>query len=655
MSQLEHGDALGASYRLTAPIGSGAAGDVWAVEPSGGGAHLAAKILQAEHVNDPALVERFVRERSVLLDLRHENIVRVRDLVVEGSTLAIVMELLPGGSVRELLDANGPLAPSTALHICAQTLRALAVAHRKDITHRDIKPDNVLLTEPWSPSEPSTTVRVTDFGIASVIGEKNRQTTGLIGTPQYMAPELISHGRSTPAGDVYSTGIMLYELLAGRTPFAGPGTEFTVAYRHVTTAPPELDVPSSLWALLTSLLDKDPRKRPSSADAAAMLTSLAQEVSDAPPLAPAAVPPTFSELERPHTMIRSDLMRRPEAPPEYRSELSHETPLLGETEQLTMLRPMPSRHPDPLPAPSGATDATDVRGRFTRKSLLLGATGLVLLLGLGVGLVALFGGGEAQAQEAAKNPVQATQQDAVLPTGLTTSRTAEFDPDTGEIELEVTFVAQKAPLTGPFLQAVPGTTSHACPAVTWDGVSGARHRPSMTGLPVECGWQLDGIRVPANGRATVTARFSGTVADADALSTWLGRAASLTSDAITDPEIVSTAYPVQRVQNVVVSVPPRAVSQTPLAVSVLPVWPSGTDALNPLFTSPTTGEPSRMLQQIAGDDPVQLADACSGAVAVAPDGFTVTALSVTRDCRLRASVGNFTSLESTPFSITTRE
>lgn len=656
MAELQHGDALGASYRLAARIGSGAAGDVWTVDSLAGGPQLAAKILKQEHASDTGLVERFVRERSVLLGLRHENIVEVRDLVVEGSTLAIVMEFVPGGSLRDLLEGAGTLPAAEALTLGAQVFRALAAAHQQQVTHRDIKPDNVLLSAPWGPGQVGT-VRVTDFGIASVVSDRNRQTTGLLGTPQYMAPELISHGQTTPAADIYSAGVMLYELLAGRTPFAGPGTDFTVAYRHVTSHPPQLDLPDPLWAALAQLLAKDPRDRPSAAEAAAKLSGLADRYRTLPRLAPSTEVDAFEEIERPATMLRSDLVPGSGAPQEYVSAVAAEAPELGDAGQHTVLRPMPRREPLVIPeAPASETP----RGRFpwlTKKVILLGATGIILLGGLGVGLAIAFGGGTAEAAPVSEDLVQASQQDMVLPTGLSTARKAEFSPETGQVSLEITYAAQKAPLSGEFFQAVPPIEAgDPCPAVVWDAATGRKHQASTTGLKAECGWNLDGIEIPQNGQVTVTGAFTGTVADAAALDEWLGTAVSATDDVLTAQESISTAYPAQRLRDVSVKVPSRTVSQTPLEVTLLPVWPSGVDELNPLFKSPATGAPSQMLRSIVGDDdPVRFADGCSSAVSVAPDGVTVTALTVTSDCRLRASVGNFTSLESNPFSITTRE
>ncbi|SQA16970.1 serine/threonine-protein kinase [Streptococcus agalactiae] len=193
MAAIESGAALGASYRLVRRLGAGAAGEVWLAESLRGPETFAAKILKAEHAHDPTIVERFVRERSVLLGLRHSNVVAVRDLVVEGETLAIVMDYVPGGSLRDILDARGTLRPAEVLRAISQVFAGLAAAHAKQITHRDVKPDNVLLAS----GEILDGVQIADFGIAAVLDERNRTTTGLVGTPQYMAPELISQGQVT--------------------------------------------------------------------------------------------------------------------------------------------------------------------------------------------------------------------------------------------------------------------------------------------------------------------------------------------------------------------------------------------------------------------------------------------------------------------------
>ena len=160
----------------------------------------------------------------------------------------------------------------------------------------------------------------------------------------------------------------------------------------------------------------------------------------------------------------------------------------------------------------------------------------------------------------------------------------------------------------------------------------------------------------ANGQVTVSATLPGSVADQAELNEWLDQAATSTTEALHNPESSSTAYPVQRLQDIQVETPSRTVSQTPLPITLIPVWPSGADELNPLYQSPSSGSPSQMLQDVAGgENGVRFSDNCAGAVGVSSDGLTVTALSVTPECRIHASVGNFTSLQSSPLSITTRD
>lgn len=653
MTTLRSGDPLGASYRLGDPIGAGAAGEVWTALPAAGGEVLAAKILRAEHAGDPRLVERFVRERSVLLGLQHENVVGIRDLVVEGGTLAILMEYVEGGSLRDLLDTAGPLPPTDALDICAQVLRALAAAHAGGVTHRDIKPDNVLLTRPWRPGDRAT-IRVSDFGIADVLDGPGRTTTGVLGTPEYLAPELIAQGRIEPAGDVYAAGILLYELLAGRTPFSGPGTEFSVAYRHVTSTPPTLPVPDSLADALDRLLAKNPSERPAAADAAAALDRLAREHSGAPALPRAIDPETFAKSERQATVLRRDDSSSRELPAEVIVPVQGRAPALGEPESPTVVRRLHVSAPPRIPAPP-PTAGPKRPAWLTRRVVVLAAVATVVLLGAGI-WIALAVAGARPHDPGSTERLTATQQDQPLPTGLGTSREATFDPATDRVTLKLTLSAQKAPLNGDFFTSIPPVSDDSpCPKVEWEGASGAPHQGSVTGITGPCGWSLSGIEVPAEGEVTVTGSFSGSPKDAATLNAWLGRAADETNATITDPVAVSTAYPAQRIRGVQVRVPSRAVSQTPLSVVLIPMWPGGADELNPLFKSPSTGEASQMLTDIAGaTDPVRFDDGCSGALAVAKDGTTVTVLTVASDCRLRASVGNFTGLESNAFSVTTR-
>ena len=657
MSTPQPGDALGASYRLIEHLGAGAVGDVWLAESTTDGQQFAAKLLKPEHAHSTDVVERFIRERSVLIGLRHANIVAVRDLVVEGATLAIVMDYIPGGTLRELVAAQGPLPAVEALLLVAQIFDALAEAHRQHVTHRDIKPDNVLLSETSQPGQ-DTTVRVADFGIASVVSARQRQTSGILGTPKYMAPEIISHGHTTSAADVYSTGVLLYELLSGRAPFDGPGTDFTVAYRHVTVLPPELEVPRELWRAVNELLAKDPRDRPTAAEAAATMRRLAEKFHDLPALPPAAVVEEFTEIERPQTVLRSDLLQETQMSPEIESSLAQQAPHLGSAPQHTVLRPMPvQKTPEPVDLEETEESSDEKLSWFTKKNILLGASGLVLLVAMVFGGIWLFTGDD-DTSVASEDVVQASQQEPALPTGLSVARQAQYDPEAEQITVEITYAAQHAPLAGQFLEVLPATDpeSSSCPPVTWDGVTAKQHSSSSTGLRAECGWQLDDVEIPANGQLVVTATLPGSVTDQEELNEWLAGAADATNTALHNPDSSSTAYPPQRLQDIRVETPSRTVSQTPLPITLVPVWPNGVDELNPLYQSPSSGSPSQMLQNIAGgEDGIRFSDSCAGAVAISSDGLTVTALSVTSECRLHASVGNFTSLESSPFSITTRD
>ncbi|MFJ3032783.1 protein kinase [Curtobacterium pusillum] len=664
MAQYGQGEPLGASYRLAALLGTGATGEVWQVDHTATAERYAAKLLRAELAADPDIVERFVRERSVLLGLQHPSIVRVRDLVVEGDRLAIVMDLVPGGSVRDLLEASSTLPPADALTITAETLDALAAAHGQDVTHRDVKPDNVLLASPFT-SGATGDVRVTDFGIASVVAERERKTTGLLGTPQYMAPESISHGRSGPAADVYGAGVMLYELLAGRTPFAGPGTDFAVAYRHVTSTPPRLDVPDALWTALDRLLAKDPAARPTASEAAATLRRLARTLADAPALAPVTDPDAFDEVARPATVVRGSLAAdtTPVPPSEPVPDAAGPVPELGTASSSTVIRPMARPVAAPAAEPGPQRAARMRRPDWlTNRAVAFGALGVVLVAALVVGGVVWLPGAlrKSPGQQSTAQAASAYQQDRPLPTGLTTTRKATIDADSGAVDLTITYAAQGAALSGALLEVLPGARpGAACPTVRWQAgpVSAARNQPSLTGVDTACSWSLTGAHIDAGEDVSVQARVRvPSVTDGASLQEWLDAVGSATTAAVTDHSVTGTAFPVQRLQGIDVRTPDRTVSQTTLPVTLVPVWPSGVDELNPLYRSPATGAASQMLQDVAGGESgVRFSDGCSGALAVSSDGLVVTALSVAPTCTVRATVGAFTNLESSPFSITTRD
>ena len=658
---MEFSEALGASYRLGKRVGRGASGEVWQATDLRTGETVAAKILRAEHASDPALVERFVRERSILIGLRHPNIVAVRDLVVEGDRLAIVMDYVGGGSLRDVLDRQSNLPPQTAVETTAAVFRALAAAHQQRVLHRDIKPDNVLLHPEWLVGNPDA-CRVTDFGIARMITDRPRVSTGLLGTPEYMAPELISTGDAGMPGDVYAAGVLLYELLAGRTPFAGPGTDFTIAYRHVSAEVPALDLPDQLSELLLRLLDKRPQNRPAAADAAATLAAMRPRLDGLPALEPASAPEDFVQTERPATAVRG-LRQAPEddgddVRPHPPQELGP-IPDLGTPSRETVYRPMPRRSAAEPEEPDEPDD-TESRQSWWRSPRMIGAAAgsLVLLVALIVVAVQFVPKSRGAGPSPSPQPValQATQQDQPTPTGLGISRKAEYDSATASIGLTITYSAQKGPLRGPFLEVLPGLTKQTdCPTVAWSGKNQQQNLPSVTGITARCGWSVDGIAVPAQSSQQISVEVHLAVTGQERLQNWLDAAAAATTAAVQDADVSGTAYPVQRLQDIQVETPARIVSQKTLPITLVPVWPSGPDAVDPLYRSPAIGDPSTMLVAIAGGEKgVRFSDGCSGALSVSGDGLTVTTLSQAAECTVDARVGNFTDLSSQPFSIVTR-
>ncbi len=280
--------ALGSRYVLHEALGRGAMGQVFAGSTRPTGEPVAIKVLRPELVSDPEVVARFVQERTILMSIADPHVVRVIDLVIEGDTLAIVMELVQGPDLRRQLRDRRTVPPAEALHLTGQLLRGVAAVHAAGIIHRDIKPENVLVDT----SAGWPRLKLTDFGVARLsYGASLTKLSGVIGTPEYMAPELAEHYRATPAADVYSAGIVLYEMLCGRTPFAG-GHPLAVLRRQTDQAPPVIPgVAPELWDRIAWMLAKDPGSRPASAaEAYAALAPLESSLASRPALAPWAGP-----------------------------------------------------------------------------------------------------------------------------------------------------------------------------------------------------------------------------------------------------------------------------------------------------------------------------------------------------------------------------
>jgi serine/threonine-protein kinase len=258
--RLQQGQVLDGRYTLLERLGSGGMADVWRAQDAGLGREVALKVLHENFARDAEFVERFRREASAAAKLQHPNVVGVFDRGEVEDTYYIAMEYVDGSSLRELIDRG--LNIGEAVEVARQMLGAAEFAHEGGIVHRDLKPPNVLVDR-------SGRIRVADFGIARAGGSEITRTGSVMGTAQYLSPEQAQGRDVTPASDVYSVGVMLFEMLTGRVPFDAD-SPVAIAMKQVSEAPPP---PSSINPAVTPALDsvvlralaKDPANRYQSA------------------------------------------------------------------------------------------------------------------------------------------------------------------------------------------------------------------------------------------------------------------------------------------------------------------------------------------------------------------------------------------------------
>ncbi|GAA0226361.1 serine/threonine-protein kinase [Cryptosporangium japonicum] len=261
---------LGSRYELVEKIAGGATGSVWRARVLATGELVAAKQIRAELATDADVVDRFLRERRVLTSIQHPAVVRIRDLVVEGEQISLVMDLVDGADLRHTLAVAGALAPTSAVLMAATIADALAAAHGAGIVHADVKPANVLV-----PADGGS-IRLADFGVSRLVHGPAKLSYG---TPEYIAPEVVGGHASIPASDVYGLGIVLYELLTGTTPYRG-GTSAEVMKRHLNSEPVWTDaVPDAVRPVLAASLHRDPARRPTAEAFAADLRAVAPELA----------------------------------------------------------------------------------------------------------------------------------------------------------------------------------------------------------------------------------------------------------------------------------------------------------------------------------------------------------------------------------------
>lgn len=256
---------LAGRYELTAHVARGGMAEVFEANDLMLDRRVAVKILHRQFASTETFVARFRKEAQAAANLSHPNIVSIYDWGEENETYFIVMELIKGRSLRDILKSEGVLLPRRAAEIAVEVASALEVAHRNRVIHRDNKPGNILLAA-------DGTVKVTDFGVARAWDDSQEltRTGSVIGTATYFSPEQARGEAADGRSDIYSLGVVLYEMLTGRPPFSGE-TPVSVAYQHVATDPPapsslNPDVPAELDAIVGKALQKTPDHRYQSAN-----------------------------------------------------------------------------------------------------------------------------------------------------------------------------------------------------------------------------------------------------------------------------------------------------------------------------------------------------------------------------------------------------
>jgi len=399
---------IGSRYTANQILGRGSAGTVWLGEGPEG--PVAIKLLREDLASDQELVGRFVQERTALLSLDHARVVGVRDLVVDGNDLALVMDLVRGTDLRTRLDRERRLAPEAAVAIVADIADGLAAAHAAGIVHRDVKPENVLLDMqgPLGPGG-SHPALLTDFGVAKLIDSPRRtRATKIIGTPDYLAPELIEGLPPRAAVDIYALATVLYELLAGFTPFGG-GHPGAILRRHVTeTVVPLPGIPDELWQLLVQCLAKAPASRLRASELAArlreqlpLLAGMAPLDVDEPDTEPDPEPESAPAVPQEPVARRGAVPLVPGATPADSNRDTHTSMRVPAPDELAGGARGTARAPRAAGAPRPGSARHRASAR--RRRITLGVAGAVLVVAAGIGTWAAVSGDDADATPN-KNP-----------------------------------------------------------------------------------------------------------------------------------------------------------------------------------------------------------------------------------------------------------
>ncbi|MDU0967960.1 MAG: serine/threonine-protein kinase [Actinomycetaceae bacterium] len=654
------GTEFGSDYIVFDRIGSGASGIVYRATQKSTGVPVAVKFLRDEYGEDPEIIQRFVTERSSLIGLADPHIIETRDLVLDAGRMGIVMEYAAGPTLRQVIHTEGTLRPADALVIAHEILGALSAAHRHGVVHRDIKPDNIILRTPESATDPG--VKVADFGIAKILGNRSR-TTHMVGTPEYMAPELIQSASAEPGVDVYALGICLYEMLAGRTPFAHEDANpFSIAHHHVSSVVPPIDgLDAGLAAVLATLLEKDPARRPSADKAIGLVDAAAPTVADAPALPRVTQTPSFHQatvLRAPRQAEEAPAVAPAPESPAAVAACAEQLPTLPAPSTATVLKPQARSR---IAVEAGAETPAKPRPRLVDlasrvRDFVTASRPRVVACLVCVALACCGLGGWGWHSARAHRGIASTSvtiEDETLPSGLVISRRLSWDRDAQTLTYRLTYKTTKATISGQIFEAIPSPTG-GCASVRWKGAPAKKHSPALTSIKARCGWSIQLPPItrssPVTARATITTAGWVPSARTD-LSAWLHKQHLSTLHDLDDTHTTSTAYPLQRLRGMTLSMPGSIDQGALIPVSIIGKWPSGDNTLTPVYTSPATGPATSILSDITGGhlNQFRFDDRCSGAVAVTPDGHDLSALHPAT-CSVGAVIGNY-DVKQVPLTI----
>lgn len=445
---------LDGRYRLEGEIAQGAIGAVWRAVDAVTGGSVAVKILRPEAAEQPELVRCFRAEFGLLAAVNHPSVVRPHRLVDTGGALAIVMDLVEGEDLRRRVRRDGPVPPAIAANIVAQVADALSYLHEHGIVHADVKPGNLVVPADGGP------VRVVDFGVARRVDDS--PPVSIHATPEYAAPEVVGGGTPSPTADVYALGIVLFELLCGRSPFRGGGPLQVLRRHGMCAAVPPPGLPPVVWPIIEECLAPDPARRPDARLVAARLRGVEPALDGAPPL-PALAADQITWWPRPAGAAAAvakvtwvPLRAAPVSPASVYVGRMVSIPVAGMGSAIELgaaygtESPWPGANTEPVPAPvpapamAAATPVPPPPGKRRRRvPVVLASAGAAALAATAVmGALLIAGGGSSGGSTpaatptppvAAVTPAPETTPSTVVPSTMDLPPGMEDWPDIGDV------------------------------------------------------------------------------------------------------------------------------------------------------------------------------------------------------------------------------